>query len=64
VNRLPGQAPVQASPGGHCGGATLTEAGRDLVADYRAIERAVQRAAKPRLAALMRRTKEAQTATE
>ncbi|WP_328702335.1 winged helix-turn-helix domain-containing protein [Belnapia arida] len=65
LNRLLGQAAVAASPGGHRGGgATLTEAGHSLVADYRAIERAAQRAAEPRLAALMRRAKEAQTATE
>ncbi len=65
LNRLLGQAAVAASPGGHRGGgATLTEAGRSLVADYRAIEQAAQRAAEPRLAALMRRTKETQTATE
>ncbi len=65
LNKLLGEAAVAASPGGHRGGgATLTEAGRSLVADYRAIERAAQRAAEPRLAALMRRTRSAQTATE
>jgi molybdate transport system regulatory protein len=65
LNRLLGQAAVEASSGGHRGGgARLTEAGRSLVADYRAIERAAQRAAEPRLAALLLRTKEPQTATE
>ena len=65
LNRLLGQAAVEASSGGHRGGgARLTEAGRFLVADYRAIERAAQRVAEPRLAALLRRTKERQTATE
>ncbi len=65
LNRLLGQAAVEASPGGPGGGgARLTEAGRSLVADYRAIERAAQRAAEPRLAALLRRTSAAQTATE
>jgi molybdate transport system regulatory protein len=58
LNKLAGTAVVAASPGGYRGGgATLTDAGRNLVADYRAIERAAQRAAAPRLAALLRRTK-------
>jgi len=57
LNTLLGHAVVAASPGGYRGGgATLTDAGRSLVADYRAIERAAQRAAEPRLAALLRRT--------
>jgi molybdate transport system regulatory protein len=56
LNRLLGTAVVAASPGGQGGGgALLTDAGRDLVADYRAIERAAQRAAEPRLSALLRR---------
>jgi molybdate transport system regulatory protein len=58
LNTLVGSAVVEASTGGYRGGgATLTDAGRSLVADYRAIERAAQRAAQPRLAALLRRTK-------
>lgn len=58
LNKLIGHAVVEARPGGYRGGgATLTDAGRNLVADYRAIERAAQRAAEPRLAALMLRTK-------
>jgi len=58
LNRLAGTPVVAASTGGYRGGgATLTDAGRNLVADYRAIERAAQRAAEPRLAALLRRTK-------
>jgi molybdate transport system regulatory protein len=58
MNKLLGVAVVQASTGGlRGGGATLTDAGRNLVADYRAIERAAQRAAEPRLLALVRRTK-------
>lgn len=56
LNKLLGAAVVETSSGGHRGGgATLTEAGRSLVADYRAIERAAQRAAEPRLLALVRR---------
>jgi molybdate transport system regulatory protein len=56
LNKLIGTAAVAASPGGHRGGgATLTEAGRNLVADYRAIERAAHRAAEPRLTALIDR---------
>ena len=56
LNRLVGEPVVAASPGGlRGGGATLTEAGRALVADYRAIERAAHRAAGSRLAALLRR---------
>lgn len=58
MNKMLGVAVVQASTGGYRGGgATLTDAGRGLVADYRAIERAAQRAAEPRLIALIRRTK-------
>jgi molybdate transport system regulatory protein len=58
MNKLLGVAVVAASTGGYRGGgATLTDAGRNLVADYRAIERAAQRAAEPRLLALVRRTK-------
>ena len=58
LNTLVGSAVVDASTGGYRGGgATLTDAGRSLVADYRAIERAAQRAAQPRLTALLRRTK-------
>ena len=58
LNKLTGPAVVEASPGGYRGGgATLTDAGRNLVADYRAIERAARRAAEPRLAALARRTR-------
>jgi molybdate transport system regulatory protein len=57
LNRMLGVAVVDASTGGYRGGgATLTDAGRNLVADYRAIERAAQRAAAPRLQALLRRT--------
>jgi molybdate transport system regulatory protein len=58
LNKLIGTPAVEASPGGfRGGGATLTEAGRSLVADYRAIERAAQRAAEPRLSALMNRVR-------
>lgn len=58
LNTIAGSPVVEASTGGHRGGgATLTDAGRCLLADYRAIEQAVQRAAGPRLAALMRRMK-------
>ncbi|WP_270933544.1 winged helix-turn-helix domain-containing protein [Falsiroseomonas oryzae] len=58
LNKLLGTAVVEASTGGHRGGgATLTDAGRNLVADYRAIERAAHRAAEPRLLALVRRAK-------
>jgi len=56
LNRQAGTPMVEASPGGYRGGgAMLTDAGRNLVADYRAIERAASRAAEPRLAALRRR---------
>jgi molybdate transport system regulatory protein len=56
LNRQAGLPMVAASPGGaRGGGAMLTEAGRDLVADYRAIEQAAAEAAEPRLAALRRR---------
>lgn len=58
LNKLIGTPAVEASPGGYRGGgATLTEAGRSLVADYRAIERAAQRAAEPRLSELLHRTR-------
>ena len=58
LNKQLGTPVVAASPGGaRGGGATLTEAGRGLVADYRAIERAARRAAVPGLAALMRRVR-------
>ena len=56
TNKLLGTPVVEASTGGYRGGgALLTDAGRNLVADYRAIERAAHRAAEPRLAALLRR---------
>lgn len=56
LNRQAGSPVVEASTGGHGGGgATLTDAGRSLVADYRAIEQAASQAAEPRLAALRRR---------
>ncbi|TCZ55562.1 winged helix-turn-helix domain-containing protein [Roseicella aquatilis] len=58
LNRILGTPVLATSPGGHRGGgAVLTEAGRSLVADYRAIERAARRAAEPRLAALARRAR-------
>ena len=58
INKILGAAVVDASTGGYRGGgAVLTDAGRNLVADYRAIERAAHRAAEPRLAALLRRAK-------
>lgn len=58
LKKLLGTAAVEASPGGYRGGgAMLTDAGRNLVADYRAIERAAQRAAEKRLAALASRAK-------
>ncbi len=58
LNTLLGTAAVSASPGGHRGGgATLTEAGRTLVEEYRAIEAAAQAAAGTRLAALASRAK-------
>lgn len=56
LNKQLGVAVVEASPGGaRGGGATLTDAGRGLVADYRAIEQTARRAVGPRLAALRRR---------
>ena len=56
LKRLLGAPVVDASPGGpRGGGAVLTEAGRHLVADYRAIERAATEAAGPRLTELLRR---------
>jgi molybdate transport system regulatory protein len=58
LNKLLGRTVVEANPGGYRGGgATLTEAGRELVQDYRLIEEAANRAAEPRLTALARRTK-------
>ena len=58
LNKLVGEPVVAASTGGHRGGgAMLTEAGRSLVSDYRAIEQAAHQAAEPRLAALARRTR-------
>lgn len=58
LNRQLGTPVVAATPGGQRGGgAVLTEAGRALVADYRAIEEAALRAAAPRLAALAERTR-------
>ncbi|MBR0642323.1 winged helix-turn-helix domain-containing protein [Plastoroseomonas hellenica] len=58
LKTLLGTAAVEASPGGYRGGgALLTDAGRNLVADYRAIERAAQRAAEKRLATLASRAK-------
>jgi molybdate transport system regulatory protein len=56
LNGLVGTPVVATSPGGYRGGgAVLTDAGRGLVADYRAIERAAARAAEPRLGALLKR---------
>jgi len=58
LNTVMGEPVVATSPGGRQGGgATLTEAGVKLVADYRAIERAANRAAEARLAALLRRAR-------
>jgi molybdate transport system regulatory protein len=58
LNRLLGTPVVEASPGGaRGGGALLTEAGRTLIEDYRAIERAAHRAAARRLVALAQRAK-------
>jgi molybdate transport system regulatory protein len=60
LNKQFGTPVVEASTGGQRGGgAMLTEAGRNLVADYRAIERAALRAAEPRLAALLQRSQAA-----
>ncbi len=57
LNKILGTSAVEANTGGYRGGgAMLTDAGRNLVADYRAIEKAAQRAAEPRLLALARRT--------
>lgn len=56
LNRLFGTPMVEASTGGRRGGgATLTEAGRSLIAEYRAIEQAARRAVEPRLLAITRR---------
>lgn len=58
LNTILGHAAVDAAPGGYRGGgATLTDAGRSLVADYRAIERAAQRAAGARLDAMAKRVR-------
>lgn len=58
LNTMLGAPAVDAASGGYRGGgATLTDAGRRLVADYRAIERAAHRAAEARLDALARRVK-------
>lgn len=58
LNRMVGRPVVEAMTGGYRGGgAVLTDAGRNLVADYRAIERAAQRAASRGSAALARRAK-------
>jgi molybdate transport system regulatory protein len=58
LNRLLGTPAVDATTGGAGGGgAALTAAGRDLVADYRAIERAAVEAAESRLTALAARAR-------
>ncbi len=58
LNKLLGVPVVEASTGGYRGGgALLTDQGRQLVADYRAIERAAHRAAETRLEALARRAR-------
>ena len=58
MNRMLGTPVVEACRGGpRGGGARLSEAGHDLVADYRAIEQAAQEAALPRLAGLLGRAK-------
>jgi molybdate transport system regulatory protein len=58
TGKLLGTPVVEASTGGHRGGgARLTDAGRSLVADYRAITSAAQQAAEPRLLALLQRLK-------
>ena len=56
INALLGTSAIDATTGGYRGGgATLTDAGRNLVADYRAMERAAQRAIEARLSALVKR---------
>ncbi|MBR0656358.1 LysR family transcriptional regulator [Roseomonas arctica] len=56
IGEVLGEPGVTASPGGAGGGgAVLTAAGRKLVADYRAIERAAERVAARRLSALASR---------
>jgi molybdate transport system regulatory protein len=56
LNQVAGAPVVAASTGGpRGGGAALTDAGRAMVADYRAIERAATRAAAPLLRTLLRR---------
>ena len=58
MNRMLGTPVIETSSGGpRGGGARLTEAGHDLVADYRAIEQAAHEAARPRLARLLSRAK-------
>lgn len=53
MNRCFRHAVVSARPGGsQGGGAALTEFGAELVRDYRAIESAAEKAAKPRLRGL------------
>ena len=57
LNRMVGRPVVEAMTGGYRGGgAVLTDTGRGLVSDYRAIERAASRAAQPRLARLLQQT--------
>lgn len=57
VNKVLGTPAVAAATGGQGGGgADLTEAGRGLVRDYRAVERAAHRAAARLLAGLARRS--------
>ena len=56
VNRVLGAQAVAAATGGRGGGgASLTDAGRDLVRDYRAMERAAHAAAARLLDSLARR---------
>ena len=53
MNRCFRHAVVHAKPGGsQGGGAVLTKFGSDLIRDYRAIERAAVKSAKPRLCGL------------
>lgn len=56
MNALLGQAAVSTAAGGaRGGGARLTEAGRQLAADYRAMEAAADAAVAPHLRGLTRR---------
>lgn len=56
LNDLLGEAAVSTTAGGaRGGGAQLTEAGRRLAADYRAMEHAAEAAVAPQLKALARR---------